>query len=97
MDTALKIAKMQASTARIQAATGLFLAVLDNPAVELIAGTILVETWAHNDVGSWSYELAQGLIKTGLEGALAVVCTAKALSPALNSPAAATLVGKYLP
>ena len=96
MDNALKIAKINAKARQLETAKELFLAVLENPAVELIGGTLLIEKLAAADQGSWSYELAQGAIKTALEVSLAAVCVAKALSPALSSSGAAGLVEKFI-
>lgn len=97
MDNSLKIARINLKAKQLETAKDILLAVIDNPAVELVAGTLLIESWAAADQGSWSSELVQGAIKTSLEVSLAAVCVAKAISPALNSPAASALVGKFLP
>lgn len=96
MESSVKVAKINARMLELETAKELLLAVLDNPAVDLVAGTVLIEMWARADEGSWSYELAQGLIKTGLEATLAVVCTAMALSPVMNSSAAGALVERFV-
>ena len=97
MDSALKIARIKAKTDQLLAAKEFALAVIDNPAVELVAGTLLIEYFAKADEGGWAYEILQGAGKTVLEAALVVVCTAKAIAPALDSPAASALVGRFLP
>jgi len=96
MNAAVKVAKIEAQTQQLRMAKELTLAILDNAAFDLVAGTLAIEYFAKADQGDLLYEWLQGAGKTVLEAGLIVVCTAKALSPVINSPAAENLIGKFL-
>ena len=93
MDTALKIAKLNLQAKQIETAKELFLAVLDNPAFDLVAGTLAIEYVASANPGDVWYTIAKDIGKSALEITLGTICIAKAIVPALNSPATAALVG----
>lgn len=96
MDSEVRAAKLNLRAKQVELVQNVALAIIGDPVVQMLGGTILIEYWARSRQGSWSQELAEGVIKSGLEVALVAVCTAKALAPALTSPAAGGLVGRFI-
>jgi len=96
MNAEVKVAKINRDIVAMQIAKETGLALLNNPAVELLGGTLLIELWAkNNDSGSWYGETLEAVGKTALETTLGLVCVAHALGGGQGvASVAGALMGK---
>lgn len=104
MNDAVRIKRFESRRDRELAAIGavrdLTLAALENPVVDFLAGLAFISylrTQANRSgPESWSQHLVNDVGQFAAGGTIGAICTAKALGPALISPAADALVSKFV-